>query len=113
MHELSLCESIRQVVENHAGAHSVDRVKRVWVELGCFSCVSQEALSFAFDVVMRGSVAEGAELIVLDLPGKAICHDCGKEVTILDRLACCPSCGGTTLMPTAGNEMRIKDMEAA
>lgn len=103
---------MRHVIENQARDHAVRQVKRVRIELGCFACVSKEALSFAFDVVMRGSVADGAELVFLDLPGRAICYDCAEEVSILDRLACCPVCGGSTLMPTGGDDMRIKDMEA-
>lgn len=113
MHEMTLCRGIRDVITDHACRHAVTRVTRVRIALGCFSCVSKEALLFAFDVVMRGSVAEGAELVVRDLPGKALCYDCEVEVALQDRLARCPLCGGGTLMPTAGDEMRIEDMEAA
>ena len=111
MHEMSLCEGIRQVIEDQARAHDISRVKRVRVEIGRFSGVEKPALEFAFDVVMRGSVAEGAELDMIDLPGKAMCYDCAHEVEIDDRLAPCPDCGGGKLMPTAGDEMRIKDLE--
>jgi Zn finger protein HypA/HybF involved in hydrogenase expression len=47
----------------------VDRITRVRVEIGRFAGVEKPALEFAWDVVMRGSKAEGAELIMLDLPG--------------------------------------------
>jgi hydrogenase nickel incorporation protein HypA/HybF len=35
-----------------------------------------------------------------------------REVEIDDRLSPCPNCGGGKLMPTGGDEMRIKDLEA-
>ena len=113
MHEMSICEGIRSVVEEQARAHNVERIARVRVELGRFSGVEKAALDFAFEVVMRGSVAEGAELVMIDLPGKAMCYDCMKEVEIDDRLAPCPECGGGKLMPNGGDEMRIKDLEVA
>lgn len=113
MHEVSLCKGMRDVIEDQAHRHSVTKVSRVRVELGCFACVSTEALRFAFDVVMRGSAADGAELVIEELPGTAMCYDCAREVELHDRLAPCPECGGGTLMPTGGTEMRIKDMEAA
>ncbi len=113
MHEMSLCESIREVIEDQARIHGVRKVTRVRVEIGRFSCVEKPALTFAFDAVMRGSVAEGAALEVLDIPGKAMCFDCGKEVDLEDRLDPCPNCGGGKLMPTGGDDMRIKDLEAA
>lgn len=113
MHETSLCEGIREVVEDQARTHDVARVTRVRVEIGRFAGVEKPALAFAFDVVMRGSVAEGAALEMIDLPGRAMCFDCGREVEIEDRLDPCPSCGGGKLMPMGGDEMRIKDLEAA
>ena len=111
MHEMSLCEGIRDIIEGQARSHTFSRVKRVRLEVGQFSGVEKPALEFAFDVVMQGSVAEGAALEMIDLPGRAMCYDCVKEVEIGDRLDPCPDCGGGRLMPTAGDEMRIKDLE--
>ncbi|MEM6677594.1 MAG: hydrogenase maturation nickel metallochaperone HypA [Pseudomonadota bacterium] len=113
MHEMSLCEGIREVVEAQAAAHDVNRITRVRVEIGRFAGVEKPALAFAFEVVMRGSVADGATLEMIDLPGRASCFDCGHEGEIDDRLAPCPRCGGGRLMPTGGDEMRIKDLEVA
>lgn len=113
MHEMSLCEGIRGIVEDQARAHGFDRVNTLRLEIGRFAGVEKDALAFAFDVVMRGSPAEGARLVMIDLPGKAVCYDCMVEVEIDERLAPCPRCGGGKLMPVAGDEMRIKDMEVA
>ena len=113
MHEMSLCEGMRQVIEDQARAHSVKRISRVRVEIGRFAGVEVQALHFAFDVVMRGSVAEGAELVTINLPGRALCYDCMKQVEINERLDPCPDCGGGKLMPEGGDEMRIKDLEVA
>lgn len=113
MHEMSLCEGMRRVIEEQAQLHAVTRIKRVRVEIGRFAGVETDALQFAWDVVMRGSVAEGAELVTLDLPGRALCYDCMKEVEIAHRLDPCPTCGGGKLMPQGGDEMRIKDLEVA
>jgi len=111
MHEMSLCEGMRRVIEDQVRNHNVARVTRVRVEIGHFAGVEVNALHFAWDVVMRGSVADGAELVTLDLPGRALCYDCMKEVEIEDRLALCPDCGGGKLIPQGGDEMRIKDLE--
>ncbi len=113
MHEMSLCEGMRGVIEDQARIHNVSKIKRVRVEIGRFAGVETQALHFAFDVVMRGSVAEGAELVTLELPGRALCYDCMKEVEIADRLDPCPICAGGKLMPQGGDEMKIKDLEVA
>lgn len=111
MHEMSLCEGIRELVEDQARQHSFARVTLLRLEIGRFAGVEKPALAFAFDVVMRGSPAEGAALEMIDLPGRALCYDCGETVEIDDRLAPCPLCGSGRLMPSGGDEMRIKDME--
>ncbi|EEW24951.1 hydrogenase maturation nickel metallochaperone HypA [Rhodobacter ferrooxidans] len=111
MHEMALCEGIRSIVEDQARAQGFARVTILRLEIGRFAGVEKPALEFCFDVVMRGSPAEGAVLEMIDLPGRAMCYDCMVEVEIDDRLAPCPRCGGGKLMPVAGDEMRIKDME--
>lgn len=113
MHEMALCEGIREIVEDTARSHGVTRITRVRLELGRFCGVEKPALQFAFDVVMRGTAAEGADLVMLDLPGRALCFGCGAEVELAHRLDPCPVCGSGRLSPVAGDEMRLKDMEAA
>ncbi|MPL99992.1 Hydrogenase maturation factor HybF [bioreactor metagenome] len=111
MHEMSIAEGIREVIEDAARVNGFSRVTRVRLEIGRFAGVETEALDFAFDVVMRGSVAEGATLEVIELPGKALCYDCGAAVEIRHRLDPCPECGGGKLLVQGGEEMRIKDLE--
>jgi hydrogenase nickel incorporation protein HypA/HybF len=69
------------------------------------------ALRFCFDAVTRGTLAEGAALVIDAVPGTAFCFDCGETVAIPERLAPCPDCGGGRLMPNGGEDMRVKDIE--
>lgn len=113
MHEMSLAEGIRVIVEEQARQHGFARVTCLRLEIGRFAGVEKPALEFAFDVVMRGSPAEGARLEMIDLPGRAMCFDCETLVEIDERLSPCPLCGGGRLLPQGGDEIRIKDMEVA
>ncbi len=111
MHEMSLAEGLRSIVEDQARRHGFARVSVLRLEIGRFAGVERSALEFAFDVVMRGSPAEGARLEMIDLPGRALCYDCAAMVEIDGRLDPCPLCGGGRVIPDGGDEMRIKDME--
>jgi hydrogenase nickel incorporation protein HypA/HybF len=113
MHEMSIAEGIRTVIEAQAPSFGHRRVTHVRLEIGRFAGVERAALEFAFEVVMRGSVAEAATLEIIDLPGVALCYDCAGQVEIDDRLAPCPRCGGGRLLPQGGDEMRIKNLEVA
>jgi Zn finger protein HypA/HybF involved in hydrogenase expression len=57
MHEMAICESIRQIMEDQAREAGFARVERVRLAIGALSGVEIAALQFGFDVVMRGSVA--------------------------------------------------------
>lgn len=113
MHEMSLAESILQLIEDAARTHDFARVRRVRLEIGRFACVEAEALRFGFAVVAKGSRAEGARLDIVETPGRGTCLDCGTPAEMADRLDPCPACGGVRLVPTGGDEMRIRDLEVA
>ena len=111
MHEMSLCESIREIIEDEAGRQAFRKVERVCLEVGKLSGVEVEALRFGFDVVMRGSPADGARLDIVETAGTAWCLPCGKPVTISARYDPCPECGSHQLQVTGGEEMRIRELE--
>lgn len=113
MHEMSLAEGILRIIEEQATAHTFQRVLRIRLEVGRLAGVEVESLRFCFDAVMRASVAEGAELEILDIPGQGWCLDCAALVPI-DRLyAACPHCGGYQVQASQGLDMRILDLEVA
>ena len=59
MHELALTHEIVDIVCKAANDR---RVHKVTLEIGRLSCVMPEAIEFCFDVVARGTLAEGARL---------------------------------------------------
>jgi hydrogenase nickel incorporation protein HypA/HybF len=111
MHEMSLCEGVLQIIEEHAVSQGFKRVKTVWLEIGALSGVEPEAMRFGFDVVMKGTLADGAVLEIIHLPGTAWCMQCGKSVAVKARFDACPDCGSYQLQVTEGDEMRIKELE--
>lgn len=111
MHEMSLCEGVLQVLQDQASSVGFNRVKTVWLEIGDLAGVDAEAMRFGFDVVVKGSVADGAALEIINLPGRAWCMTCGHEVRVSQRFDPCPDCGGYQLQVTGGDELRIKELE--
>ncbi|MEZ5537516.1 MAG: hydrogenase maturation nickel metallochaperone HypA [Thiolinea sp.] len=111
MHEMSLCEGILQIIEAEAEKQDFSVVKRVVLDVGSLSGVEIPALEFAFDVVMKGSVAEQASLEINQLAAQAWCMACAKSVTIENRYDACPDCGSYQLQVSSGDEMRIKELE--
>ena len=111
MHEMSLCEGVLQILEEHAEKRGFQRVTRVWLEIGELSGVEIEAMRFSFDVVMRGSLAQRASLEIIRIPGEAWCMKCAQSVALGQRFDACPNCGCYQLQVTGGDQMRIKELE--
>ena len=111
MHEMALCEGIIQIVEDEARRQTFSRVKAVCVEIGALSHVAPDAMRFCFEAVAARTIAEGAVLEIVELPGVAWCMACSKSVEIKQRYEPCPACGSYRLQVTAGEEMRVKELE--
>ncbi len=111
MHEMALCENILQVLEEQAAAQDYAAVKTIWLEIGPLAGVELEALRFSFDAVSSGTLADQAELIIVETKGEAWCASCGKTVPIRQRFDACPNCGGYQLEVISGAELRIKELE--
>ena len=111
MHEMSLAEGILQLVEDTARRESARRVKTVVLEIGSLASVEVEALRFCFDAVTRGSLAEGAVLEIQTVAGAGWCLPCGETVPMAELYGACPRCGSYQVQPTAGTEMRVKEIE--
>ncbi len=111
MHELSLCESVLQILEENAKSQGFERVKTVWLEIGGLSGAEPEAMRFCFDAVTRDTLADHARLEIIEAPGQAWCMQCAKTVQVRRRFDQCPDCGSYQLQVTGGEEMRIKELE--
>ena len=111
MHEMSLCESIVQIIEDQARAERFDKVRRVVLDIGALSSVDVGALRFCFDVVAAHGVAQGAALEIHTSPAQAWCMPCATRVNITQRVDPCPLCGGHQMVVESGDDMRIKELE--
>ncbi len=111
MHEMAISESILGIIEEEGRRQHYSRVRKVRLEIGPFSGIETEALRFSFDVVTKGTLAENAVLEIIETQAQAWCLPCARTVSIRERYDACPSCGSHQLQVTAGEEMRIKDLE--
>jgi len=113
MHELSLCESITQLVVERAKRERIAKVSRVVVEIGVAAPVDAEALSFCFPIVAKDTAAAGAELAIVRVGLRARCESCGAEFAPDALFDPCPVCGGFASTILSGREMRVVSFDGA
>lgn len=111
MHEMSLTESILDVLQEEARRQGFERVRRIWLEIGALGHVEPEAMIFCFDAVARGTLAEGATLEFVRVEARGRCEDCGRRTPLAERFGACAHCGSRRVRMTSGDELRVKELE--
>jgi hydrogenase nickel incorporation protein HypA/HybF len=112
MHELSLAESILEIVEEYEVRYRFSHVNSIHLSYGRLSCIEPKALQFAFEVQSKGSKSQDAELIFDVLPAVIHCFTCNVDMEIQGAYdAQCPKCHGEEVILTGGTEeLKILDL---
>jgi hydrogenase nickel incorporation protein HypA/HybF len=111
MHELSLLENVRSILEEHALSQHFQTVETMTLEIGALSCVELDALTFAFEAVMKGSLAEHAELTFKIIDGQGRCFECGQLTPMSELYDVCTHCGHFRVEIVSGLEMKITELK--
>lgn len=108
MHELGLCSSIVEAIENRAG----DRpVARVTVRVGRLHHVHPDAFDQSFAVAAMGTIAEDAAAELILLPVRARCADCTTAWDCDEIPLACPACGAVVVELVGGDELVLESIE--
>lgn len=111
MHELSLAEDMLLLIESQAVAQQFSRVEKVFLEIGQLSHVEAEAMRFCFDSVVKDTVADGAQLVIIETQGVGRCRDCQRESSMTHLYDPCEHCGAFALQVVEGDRVQIKSLE--
>ena len=113
MHELSLLENVRTILENHAKEQNFLCVEEITLAIGALSCVETEALAIAFDAVMKNSLAEHAQLHFKIIEAQGRCLSC-SQLTVMEVLYdACQHCGHSRVDVVTGLEMKITELKVS
>jgi hydrogenase nickel incorporation protein HypA/HybF len=110
MHEVSIAESIIDIASDYAGREGIDRFHAVELEIGAFSGIEIDALTFAMEVVCRDTVLDGAALHINEVSGWGKCDMCFQEFQLEDCFMLCPHCGETSVSILRGQELRVASL---
>ena len=113
MHEVGLMESALAIALQRAGEEGAQRVHRLTMRIGPLSGVVPEALEFAFDVLTRGTIAEGATLEVEHVPMVCSCSSCHLEFQPDDLFCECPQCHESRVKVQQGRELELASLEVS
>lgn len=108
MHELSLCQSIVELVERCADAEGMSHVTAVTIQVGVAANVETDALQFCFEALTTDTRLAGASLVIETVPLTACCNRCGQPFKPPTLASPCPACGAHAPRLLSGQELRVK-----
>ncbi len=111
MHEVSICEGIIGILEEHSAMKGGSRITSVRLKIGEMAGVVEDSMRFAFEVVSKGTLAEGAELIIDSVPLTARCRACGVEFRIFNYAFSCAICRSPEIEVVSGRELIVEEIE--
>lgn len=109
MHEMSIALNIfriiREKLRDAFGFYYP--VKNVRVLVGKMSTVVPSALEFCFEAAGRGTIFEGAELEIVEIPLKVHCRDCNRDMILDEPFFFCRECDSFNLEIISGKELDV------
>jgi hydrogenase nickel incorporation protein HypA/HybF len=112
MHEMGIALEVIDIVQASIPADTANaRVKRVNLKVGKLSAVVASSLRFCFDVSVKGTALENAELNIQEVPVTARCEDCRHQWDIDQPVFRCPDCNSSRIEMLSGRELDIESIE--
>jgi len=110
MHELSIALSIVELAEEEARKANAISISKVEIEIGTMAGIETDALLFAWDSVVQGTMAQQAPLVIHPIKGEAHCLECGKDFPAEHYFVQCPDCNSFRYEITKGKDLRVSSL---
>jgi len=72
MHELSIAEELLQIITNKASQVGISKIEQINLKIGEFSGILPDALIFAFELLSKDTMMEGARIEIEHSPGNEL-----------------------------------------
>lgn len=111
MHDYHKVKDIISFAESRAKEQGSTKVKKINVSMGDSSGYSAESVRMYFDDESKGTVCEGAELIITPVKPMLLCPKCGADFERKLMQYKCPACGEEGIPSKTGIEVIIDGVE--
>jgi hydrogenase nickel incorporation protein HypA/HybF len=113
MHEVSLLESTLELALSYAEQQNATQIHHFTLRVGQLSGVIPEALQFAFDIVVQGTIAETATLSIETIPAICYCSSCQQDFQPTDWIYECPTCHQLSAELLQGRDLELVSLEVS
>ncbi|HET6272605.1 MAG TPA: hydrogenase maturation nickel metallochaperone HypA [Bacteroidota bacterium] len=111
MHEMSIAESIIEIVQQHLPKDEGCKVRSVTLRVGALAGVVPESLEFCFTALTTDTPLEGARLTIGRVPLTVTCRACSVTSEIDLESFVCPACKNSNIEVLSGMELQVTEIE--
>lgn len=113
MHEMGIAMQVAEIATSSIpeDLKGVKKVERVNLRVGKLSSVIPESLRFCFEVVVKDTPLDGAELVMEEVPVVTTCKECHEQWTLDTPSFACKKCGSGSIEVISGRELDITSIE--
>ncbi len=110
MHELSVTQSILDIVTRHAA--DAQKITDLYLVVGQLSSIVDDSVQFYWDIISKGTAAEGAKLHFRRVKAELRCVQCDHRYALENSTDFeCPLCGSHAVQFTSGDQFYIEAID--
>jgi len=111
MHELSIAQSVLEIVRQSVSDRDLKSISAVTMKVGELAGVVTDSLEFSFKALISDTPFSDASLVIETVPFTIRCLSCGKTSRVESGFSVCPACSGADTRVLSGNELQVVSIE--
>ena len=111
MHELAVTENLLEIAIRHGKTAGARRISNVYIVIGQLSSIVDDSVQFYWDIISKGTVAEGAKLHFHRKSIVLFCMKCAHQFTPIGEDLTCPNCGSNQIKVISGEEFYLEAID--
>jgi hydrogenase nickel incorporation protein HypA/HybF len=111
MHELPVTENILEVALKHAAEANASNITNIYLVIGQMASIIDDSVEFYWDIIAKGTIAEGARLHFKRIPTKFQCVKCNGSFVYSGEDFTCPNCGSLEVKVIDGEQFYLEAID--
>ena len=111
MHEMSIAQSLLEIVLEEGRRHGLRQVTTIRLQVGALAAVVPDSLQFCFEILSQDTIARGSALEIETVPVVVRCSGCKELFEVENHIFLCPECGQPAMDLISGRELSLTSLE--
>ncbi len=111
MHELSIAQSLLEIVLEESRKHGMTKVRVIRLQVGELAAVVPDSLLFCFEMISENTAACGAIIEIETVPVVARCSQCQLLFQVENHVFVCPECQVPVMELVSGRDLSVMSVE--